>query len=109
MKRIPPLFLALFLSFTLYAQVPVSSHVVLVMEENHSYESVIGNWSMPYLNGLAQKYGLATQFYANTHPSIGNYFMLTTGQIITNNDNFSGTVSANNLARQIIAGRKSWK
>ncbi len=58
-------------------------HVFIVMEENHSYSSVIGNPSMPYLNGLANQYGLATNYFANTHPSIGNYFMLTTGQIIT--------------------------
>jgi len=25
---------------------------------------------------------LSTQYYANTHPSIGDYFMLTTGQIL---------------------------
>jgi len=42
---------------------------------------VIGKPSMPYLNSLANTYGLATQYYANTHPSNGNYFMLTTGQI----------------------------
>ena len=53
------------------------------MEENHSYSSVIGNAAMPYLNRLASQYGLATQYYANTHPSIGNYFMLTTGQMVT--------------------------
>ena len=70
------------------AAVPLSSHVFLVLEENHSYSNVIGNSSMPYLNGLASKYGLATKYYANTHPSIGNYFMLTAGQIITNNDGF---------------------
>jgi phosphatidylinositol-3-phosphatase len=61
-----------------------------VLEENHSYASVIGNSAMPYVNGLASQYGLATQYYANTHPSIGNYFMLTTGQVVTNDDNFGG-------------------
>ncbi|HWR35716.1 MAG TPA: hypothetical protein VN622_07600, partial [Clostridia bacterium] len=71
---------------TSLAQVPASGHVFVVVEENHSYSSAIGNSSMPYLNSLAAKYGLATQYYANTHPSIGNYFMLTTGQIITNDD-----------------------
>ncbi len=60
--------------------VPVFSHVFVVVEENHGYSSVIGSSSMPYLNSLASKYGLATQYYANTHPSIGNYFMMTTGQ-----------------------------
>src|SRR5262252_955393 len=64
--------------------VPTSSHVFIVVEENHSYSSVIGNSAMPYFNSLANRYGLATQYFAVTHPSIGNYFMLTTGQVITN-------------------------
>src|SRR4051812_41838980 len=70
------------------ATVPQHGHVVIVMEENAGYSSVIGNSAMPYLNSLASKYGLATKYYANTHPSIGNYFMLTTGQIVTNNDSY---------------------
>ena len=37
---------------------------------------------MPYLNGLINDYSVAQGYFANTHPSIGNYFMLTTGQII---------------------------
>jgi len=88
---------------------PHFGHVFLILEENHSYESVIGSASTPYLNSLAQRYGLATQYYANTHPSIGNYFMLTTGQLITNDDGFTGTVSADNLVRQMISAGKSWK
>lgn len=52
------------------AQVPQAGHVVVVLEENHSYNKIIGNSAMPYLNGLANKYGLAVNYYANTHPSI---------------------------------------
>jgi acid phosphatase len=64
---------------------------------------------MPYLNSLAQQYGLATQYFANTHPSIGNYFELTTGQIITNDDGYTGTVSADNVVRHLLAAGKTWK
>ncbi|HET7297058.1 MAG TPA: Ig-like domain-containing protein, partial [Gemmatimonadales bacterium] len=35
-------------------------HVFVVTEENTDYVDVIGSSSMPYLNGLAQQYGLAT-------------------------------------------------
>src|SRR5690242_21336372 len=90
------LFSALIVTTPAIAQVPVLNHVFLVVEENHSYSSVVGNSAMPYLNSLAKKYGLATEYYANTHPSIGNYFMLTTGQIITSNDSYTATVSADN-------------
>lgn len=64
---------------------------------------------MPYLNSLATQYGLATQYFANTHPSIGNYFMLTTGQIVTNDDGFTGMVDVDNMVRELLAAGKSWK
>jgi len=64
---------------------------------------------MPYLNGLANQYALATQYYANTHPSIGNYFELATGQIITNNDSYSTIVTVDNVVRRLLAAGKTWK
>lgn len=88
---------------------PQFGHVVLVVEENHGYSEVIGNSSMPYLNSLATQYGSATQYFANTHPSIGNYLMMTTGQIITNDDSFSGTVGVDNVVRQLLASGKTYK
>src|SRR5437660_1627189 len=91
------------------AQLPTFTHVFIVVEENHNYSSVVGTSAMPYLNSLATKYGLATQYYANTHPSIGNYFMMTTGQIITNNDSFTGTVSDDNIVRDLLTAGKTWK
>jgi acid phosphatase len=91
------------------AGVPPIGHVFLLVEENHSYSSVIGNSAMPYLNSLASAHGVATNYFADTHPSIGNYFMLTTGQILTNDDSSTVTVTADNLARELIASGKSWK
>ena len=107
-KFVPAVLLALLACTFASAQVR-SNHVVVVVEENTSYSAVINNSSMPYLNSLAQKYGLAVNYYANEHPSIGNYFLLTTGQTITNNDGYTGTVTANNLARQILTAGKTWK
>jgi len=89
--------------------VPLFGHVILVVEENHGYSQVIGTSAMPYLNGLASQYGLATQYFANTHPSIGDYFMMTTGQIITNDDAYTGTVSADNIVRRLLTAGKTWK
>src|SRR5271165_4009826 len=85
------------------------NHVFIVMEENHSYSDVIGNPAMPYLNSLAQTYSVAEAYYADTHPSIGNYFMLTTGQIITNDDGYMGTVYVDNVVRELVAAGKTWK
>src|SRR2546429_3516738 len=89
--------------------VPSFNHVFIVVEENTDYASVIGSSSMPYLNGLAQQYGLATQYYADTHPSIGNYFMMTVGKIITNDDNYSSVVTDDNVVRRLLAAGKTWK
>jgi acid phosphatase len=86
-----------------------SGKVFVVVEENHSYSEVIGSSSMPYLNHLANQYGLATQYYADIHPSIGNYLMLTTGQIETIDDSFSGTISDDNVVRELLKGGKSWR
>ena len=88
---------------------PTFSHVILVVEENHSYSEVIGNASMPYLNSLASQYGLATQYFANAHPSIPNYLMLTTGQMETIDDQFSGKISDDNVVRELVKSGKSWK
>ena len=85
------------------------NHVFIVMEENHSYSDVIGNPQMPYLNSLAQTYSDAPAYYADTHPSIGNYFMLTTGQIITNDDGYTQTVYVDNVVRELLAAGKTWK
>ena len=84
-------------------------HVFIVLEENHSVADVIGNASMPYLNRLATTYSYAQGYYADTHPSIGNYLMLTTGQIITNDDTSSAEVSVDNIVRHLISAGKTWK
>jgi len=84
-------------------------HVFIVMEENHGWNSVVGNQQMPYLNNLIQQNSTAYGYFGDTHPSIGNYFMLTTGQIITNNDGYGGTVSVDNVVRDLLAAGKTWK
>ncbi len=88
---------------------PTFSHVVLLVEENHSYSEVIGNSSMPYFNSLASRYGLATEYFADGHPSIPNYFVLTTGLPETLDDNFSGTISDDNVVRELVNAGKTWK
>ncbi len=88
--------------------IPVLGHVFMVVEENTDYASVTSS-SMPYLDSLAGAYGLATQYYADTHPSIGNYFMMTVGDTITNNDSYAQTVSSDNIIRHLVAAGKTWK
>lgn len=89
--------------------IPAADHVFVVVLENHSFSDVIGNPVMPYLDSLATQNSLAANYFANIHPSIGNYFMLTTGQIVTVDDNFSGVVSDDNLVRALAGAGKTWK
>lgn len=85
-------------------------HVVLVMEENQSYSTVVGNTTdWPSLNSLISNGALATNYYANFHPSIPNYFMLTTGQFLTLNDNSTMVWNVDNLARRMLAAGISFK
>jgi hypothetical protein len=88
-------------------------HIVIVIEENANYSTVVDNTgTMPYLNSLIANYGLATQYYADTHPSIGNYEMLVTGQVLTNDDSetpASFPISVDNIVRELSANSKTWK
>jgi hypothetical protein len=88
---------------------PTFSHVFLVVEENHSFTEVIGNSSMPYFSSLVSKYGLAKQYFANAHPSLPDYLILTTGRAETFDDTFSGSISDDNIARELVNAGKSWR
>ena len=101
--------IALTMAATAYAGVPAAGHVYVVLLENNSYTQALGGSNMPWLKGLGTQYTVATNFYANTHPSIGNYFMLTTGRIITNSDGYSQTVTNDNLARHFLSAGVTWK
>lgn len=84
--------------------VPQSHHVVLVMEENQSYATVVGATTVwPNLNALIAQGALPTNYYADSHPSIGNYFMLTTGQLLTTDDNSTQVFDVDNIARRMLS------
>lgn len=95
---------------TVQLQIPQSTHVVLVMEENQSYATVVGQTSVwPNLNRLISAGALPTHYYANSHPSIGNYFMLTTGQLLTTDDNSTTVWNVDNLARRMLSAGVSFR
>ncbi len=84
-------------------------HVFLVVEENKDYSDVIGSASMPYLNSLANSGGVATNYYANGTDSLPNYFMLTAGDTVTTGATYDSVVTEDNVVRELIAAKKSWK
>jgi phosphatidylinositol-3-phosphatase len=89
--------------------IPVVSHVALVVLENHGASQVIGSPFMPFLNSLAAQNSVAMNYFADAHDSIGNYFMLTTGQLESTDDHFSGTINDDNIVRALTGAGKSWK
>jgi phosphatidylinositol-3-phosphatase len=83
--------------------------VLMVLEENAAYEDVVGGSSMPYFNSLVMQGAVATEYYADIHPSIGNYLMLTSGKIETALDTSTDVFSDDNLARELNSAGRSWK
>jgi acid phosphatase len=97
-------------NITIQLSTPASKHVVLVMEENTSYSSMVGNAAVwPNLNQLIAKGALPTNYYADSHPSIGNYFMLTTGQLLTTDDNSTMVYDVDNIARRMLSAGVSFR
>jgi hypothetical protein len=94
--------LLLALAVNLVAQVPASKHVYIVAEENHSYEHLVGSANMPYLNSLLAKGALSTQFYADQHSSLPDYFWVTAGQMITMNNETLLTYNVDNIVRHLM-------
>jgi phosphatidylinositol-3-phosphatase len=88
----------------------VRSHIVVIVMENEEQESVVGSPSAPYINSLAQQFGLATESYAIRHPSLPNYLALTSGSTHgVTSDCLACHVGGRNLADQIEDAGLSWK
>src|SRR5437879_3540432 len=86
------------------------SHVFVIVMENEESNSVIGNGSAPYINGLAQSHGLAASYFAISHPSLPNYLTLTAGSTFGIASDCTGCyVGATNIADQVQASGRSWK
>jgi chitodextrinase len=84
--------------------VPRPDHLVIVVEENHSQTSIIGNAAAPYINSLAAQNANFTQSYALTHPSQPNYIALFAGSTngITD-DSCPNSFATANLGDELLA------
>lgn len=93
-------------------ELPSFGNVVIVVGENKDFSTTYNSSNMPYLTSLANEYGVGVNYYSDTHPSIGNYFNLTTGNILTDNDSEtpqSFPVSLNNIALEVQNAGGTWK
>lgn len=59
--------------------IPRYDHVVVVIEENHAYNQLIGSENAPYINELAKGGVLFTNSHGIGHPSQPNYLALYSG------------------------------
>ena len=91
---------------------PRPDHVIVVVEENKSFSSVIGNREAPYINELAGRGALFAQSYAIVHPSQPNYIMLFAGASLgVKGDGVPKVLpfSAPNLGAELIAAGLSFR
>jgi acid phosphatase len=59
--------------------IKVPDHVIVVIEENHGYDQIIGSDSASYINQLAGEGALFTDAHGVTHPSQPNYLAIFSG------------------------------
>lgn len=55
-------------------------HIFVIMMENHATNEIFGNTAdAPFINQLASRYAIATNYYGVTHPSLPNYLAAISG------------------------------
>jgi phosphatidylinositol-3-phosphatase len=84
------------------------SHLIVVVEENHAFEQVIGSPAAPFLNRLAAHGTLLTHYYAIAHPSLPNYVALLSGRTPLHGDCRSCTFAGPTLVDQLQARHITW-
>jgi phospholipase C len=85
---------------------------MVIVEENNSYNAIIGNSQLPYINSLAQKYVLATNWWGVSHPSEPNYLAMVSGSIWDNPADLTPqdmTYPGPTLVDQLAAKSIAWK
>ena len=98
------------------SRVPRYQHVFLFYFENEGFHSIIGNTRQaPYLNGLLPRASLLSDFFAEEHPSDGNYLALAGGSTFgiplddPLEENPQYTIRARNIGDRIGAAHETWK
>lgn len=85
------------------ASLPHPDHIVVVMEENHSFSEVIGSSSAPYINSLASQGASFTNSHGVTHPSEPNYLAIFSGSTHgLTSDACPETFSGPDLGRELL-------
>jgi acid phosphatase len=90
--------------------VPALQRIFVIPMENKSRDKLIGNSAAPYINALAKQYGVASEFYGTTHPSLPNYFEMTAGSTFgVTSDCDNCYQNQKNIVDQVEAKGLTWK
>jgi hypothetical protein len=84
------------------------AHLMVVVEENHAFEQIIGSPAAPFLNRLAAHGTLLSGYHAVTHPSLPNYVALLSGRTPIGSDCGACTFAGPTLVDQLEARHISW-
>jgi len=88
--------------------VPDLAHVYVIILENKEYNRIVGSAAAPYMNSLIARYGLATDMFAETHPSEPNYIALTSGGLQGTKSDGAYNLNVPNLFDQVEASGRTW-
>lgn len=83
-------------------RVPRPDHVLIVIEENHTYAEIVGAPTAPYITSLARAGANFTASFAETHPSQPNYIALFSGSTHGVTDDRPVELSGPNLGGQLL-------
>jgi hypothetical protein len=111
--------------------IPRYDHVLVIVEENKDYSQILDPAAAPNIAALAKRYGNATQFFGEVHPSEANYVALLGGDTFGIHDDdayyctagstrllcdgaaapgyVDHTVHAPHLGSQLMASGLTWK
>jgi acid phosphatase len=89
--------------------IPALRHVWLVVLQNHSYEQIIGNDQAPFVNDLADRYALATRYFAVSDESLPNHLAMVAGSTLgCSSSDCGGGLADPSLASQLEASGREW-
>jgi len=85
------------------SEIPKIDHIVIVIEENHAKQQIMGNHSAPYINSLMNQGANLINYHAIEHPSQPNYLDLFSGsnQGVTDDALPKTKFSTDNLASEL--------
>jgi len=90
-------------------------HVIIIVEENEAYNSIVNSTVAPYQNQLIRQYALAGNYFSLESPSLPNYLDLTAGSDMGITTDCSPSASCQvtgrmtNIADLLNSSNLSWK